>query len=101
MTKEAITMSQQEVKRVHVIQRTIDTRGSQAAAARQLGLSVRQVKRLVQRYRSQGAAGLVSRRRGQRPPNALAPALRAAALAHEKLTEQHGYPSPWKPCGSG
>ena len=105
MTKEAITMSQKEVDRMHVIQRTIDTRGAQAAAARQLGLSVRQVKRLVQRYRTQGAAGLVSRRRGQRPPNALTGALReqvlgvvrarypdfAPTLAHEKLTEQHGY----------
>ena len=105
MTKEALTMSQQEVERLQVIQRTLDIRGSQAAAARQLGLSVRQIKRLVQRYRSQGAAGLVSRRRGQRPPNALAPALRAQAvavvrerypdfaptLAHEKLTEAHGY----------
>lgn len=105
MTKEALTMSQDEVERLHVIQRTINIRGAQATAARQLGLSVRQVKRLVQRYRRHGAAGVVSRRRGQRPPNALAPALREAALtvvrerypdfaptlAHEKLTEQHGY----------
>ena len=73
-------------------------------AARQLGLSVRQIKRLVRRYRTQGTAGLVSRRRGQRPPNARAPTLRAdvlavgrarypdfaPTLAHEKLTEQHG-----------
>ncbi len=105
MTKEALTMSQHEVERLHVIQRTINIRGAQATAARQLGLSVRQVKRLVHRYRHQGAAGVVSRRRGQRPPNALAPALReqavavvrerypdfAPTLAHEKLTEHHGY----------
>ena len=56
MTKEALTMSQQEVERVHVIQRTIEARGQQAAAARQLGVSVRHVKRLGQRSRSQGAA---------------------------------------------
>ncbi len=105
MTKEAITMSQKEVDRLQVIQRTLEIRGGQAVAARQLGLSVRQVKRLVQWYRRQGAAGVVSRRRGQRPPNALAPALQAQAvavvrarypdfaptLAHEKLTEAHGY----------
>ena len=54
----------------------------QAVAVRQLVLSVRQVKRLVQRYRSQGAAGLVPWRRGQRPPNALAPALRAQVQIH-------------------
>ncbi|MCY3956511.1 MAG: helix-turn-helix domain-containing protein [Nitrospira sp.] len=60
---------------------------------------------LVRQYPTQGAAGLVSRRRGQRPHNALAPALReqvlavvrerypdfAPTLAHEKLTEAHGY----------
>lgn len=105
MTKEAITMSQKEVDRLHVIQRTFDIRGGQAVAARQLGLSVRQIKRLVQRYRRQGVAGLVSWRWGQRPPNALAPALRdhvltvvrarypdfAPTLAHEKLTAHHGY----------
>ncbi len=105
MTKEALTMSQKEVERLHVIQRTIETRGQQATAARQLGVSVRQVKRLVRQYRTQGPAGLVSRRRGQRPPNAFAAALReealavvrarypgfAPTLAHEKLTEQHGY----------
>ena len=67
MTKEAITMSQQEVDRLQVIQRTSETREQQAAAARQLGLNVRHVKRLVRQYWSQGAAGLVSRRRGQRP----------------------------------
>ena len=98
-------MSQQEVERLQVIQRTIDTRGGQAVAARQLGVSIRQVKRLVRQYRLHGAVGLVSRRRGQRPANALAPALRdqvlavvrerypdfAPTLAHEKLTAQHGY----------
>ena len=38
MRKGTITMSQQEVDRVQVIQRTIEPRGYQAAAARQLGL---------------------------------------------------------------
>lgn len=47
MTKEALTMSQTEVDRVQGIQRTVETRGHQAAAARQLGVSVRQAKRRV------------------------------------------------------
>ena len=38
MTKEALTMSQQEVERLQVIQRTVEARGGQAVAARQLGL---------------------------------------------------------------
>ena len=103
MTKAALTMSQTEVERLPVLQRTVETRG-QAPAARQLGLSGRQIKRLVRQYRSQGAAGLGARRRGQRPPKAWAQALRdealavsrerypacAPTLAHEQLTDQNG-----------
>ena len=37
MRKGTITMSQKEVDRVQVIQRTADTRGRQAAAAQPLG----------------------------------------------------------------
>ena len=38
MREGTITMSQKEGERVQVIQRTIESRGYQAAAARQLGL---------------------------------------------------------------
>ena len=105
MTKETIPMSQKEGDRLQVIQRTVATRGGQAVAAQQLGVRVRHVKRLVRQYRAHGATGLVSRRRGPRPNNARAPALReqvlavlrerypdfAPTLAQEKLTERHGY----------
>ena len=105
MTEKHITMSQKEADRLQVVQEVLDRRLSQAAAARQLRLSVRQVKRLVRRYREAGVAGLVSRRRGKRANNAIAPALReevlalirerypdfAPTFAHEKLTEVHGY----------
>ncbi|MEP6723466.1 MAG: helix-turn-helix domain-containing protein [Variovorax sp.] len=37
-------------------------------AAQRLGLSRRQLERLIQRYKDEGAAGLVSRKRG-RPGN--------------------------------
>ncbi len=42
-----------------------------AAAAQQLGVSVRHVKRLVRRYREAGATGLVSHRRGRPSPRAV------------------------------
>lgn len=46
-----MTMSQQEVKRLQVIQRTIEIRGQQASAARQLGgVSVRHVIRGTCRF---------------------------------------------------
>ena len=44
-------MRQKEIDRLQVIQALTDKRPGQAAAARQLGLSVRQIKRLVRRYR--------------------------------------------------
>jgi transposase len=76
----------------------------QAEAARALGLSVRQVKRLWRRYRQGGAAALASARRGRRPNNALEPALRSRTVelyrmhygdfgptfAAEKLRERDG-----------
>ena len=98
-------MSQHEFDRLEVIQAVTKRRLHQTDAARQLGISVRQIKRLVQRYRQQGAAGLVSRHRGQSPNNAISAAVKTQALAlihqqysdfsptfaHEKLIEQHGF----------
>lgn len=96
-------MSHREIDRLAVIQSIEQRRLTQIQAALQLGISVRQVKRLVRAYRAQGAKGLVSRHRGKRPNNTIAQAVREHALnlvrtsyadfsptfAHEKLTEQH------------
>ena len=71
MTERILTMSQKELDRLEVIQRVVSKQLRQRQAAGQLMLSIRQVKRLVRRYREQGAAGLVSRHRGKRPGNAI------------------------------
>lgn len=105
MAEEQMTMSQRELDRVGVIRVVVEKRLRQKDAARQLGLSVRQVKRLVQRYRAEGAAGLISRHRGRRPNNQIPDALRreilglvrsrytdfGPTLACEKLAERHDY----------
>jgi transposase len=65
---ELLTMSAKEVNRLEVIQRVEGKRLRQKAAAELLGVSERQVKRLLRSYRRQGAQGLVSQRRG-RPSN--------------------------------
>lgn len=105
MTEEHITMSHKEVDRLGVIQAVARKQLKQREAARQLGLSVRQVKRLVRRYRDQGAGGLVSGHRGGRPNNTIAEAVRqevlgivrthypdfGPTLACEKLVAHHGY----------
>ena len=58
-------MSKKELLRLEVVQAVMGSRLTQAEAAGRLKLSVRQVKRLCRRYRRVGAAGLVSKRRGQ------------------------------------
>lgn len=76
-----ITLSRSELDRLTVVEAVIGGRFRQRQAAEQLGVSVRQLKRLVRRYRSDGAAGLASRRRGQPSNNRIAEATRAQALA--------------------
>lgn len=61
-------MSPKELSRLEVMQKLEEKRMRQKQAAHNLGLSVRQVKRLLRAYRDQGAQGLVSKRRG-RPSN--------------------------------
>ena len=105
MPKETITLSHRELDRVSVIESIIAKRRRQHEAARQLGLSVRQIKRLVRRYREAGPRGLVSGHRGQTPGNTKAPSVRQAVLslvreryadfgptlAGEKLAELHDH----------
>jgi len=97
-------MSQRELSRLEVFQQLQQKRLRQRQAAERLGLSVRQVIRLAQAFRREGAAALVSRRRGRPSNNRLAEALLSTArsllreryhdfgptLAHEKLSEEHG-----------
>jgi hypothetical protein len=45
--------------------RVIEKRLTQAIASRQVGVTVRQIKRLVKKYRDYGAEGLISKQRGQ------------------------------------
>jgi transposase len=97
-------MSNREITRLEVMQRLKEKRLTQKEAARLLGISTRQVKRLWRTYRQKGAQGLVSQRRGKPSNNRLDAGLVQQALdlikekyedfgptlAHEKLTEIHG-----------
>ena len=67
MTEETIAMTQKAVDRLGVVQQVVSRQLRQREAVHQLGLSVRQIKRLATRYREEGPSGLVSRRLGQRP----------------------------------
>ena len=66
-----LQMSTKELNRLEVMQKLEEKRMRQKEAARILGLSVRQVKRLLKNYRRDGAQGLVSKRRGRTSNNRL------------------------------
>lgn len=97
-------MSKEELSRLEVMERLQEKRMRQRIAAEVLGISVRQVKRLLCAYRREGAAGLVSKQRGRPSHHQLEQETVKAAidllngryadfgptLAHEKLVEREG-----------
>lgn len=58
-------MSKQELKRIQVIRQVADKKCTQQAAAEDLGLSKRQVIRLVKAIVKDGDKALLSKRRGK------------------------------------
>jgi len=62
---DLLTMSKEEMSRLEVMERLVEKRMGQRLAAEVIGVSVRQVKRLLRAYRREGAAGLVSQQRGK------------------------------------
>lgn len=99
-----ITMAMRELDRLKLIEAVIDGNIRPGRAAERLGLTDRQVRRLVERVRAEGPAGIVSRRRGKPGNNRLPADLANIALslirsryhdfgptlASEKLREVHG-----------
>lgn len=96
-------MSKKSLNRLHVIRNIDQGLICQAEAARQVGVSTRQIKRLLARYRKAGDAGLISGHVGRPSNNRLSDALCdqvvmlisshyhdfGPTLACEKLREQH------------
>ncbi len=72
MAEGLLTMSIAELERSHVVRQSVEDRLSQQEGAERLGIGVRQFKRLVRTWKRDGAAGLVSRQRGQASHNRLA-----------------------------
>lgn len=96
-------MSQKELKRVEIMQKLVEKRMTQAAAADSLQISIRQVKRLLANYRQTGASGLISVRRGKSSNHKLPDNIKELSIAlisehyhdfgptfaQEKLVEKH------------
>ncbi|BBS82390.1 helix-turn-helix domain-containing protein [Klebsiella quasipneumoniae] len=92
-----------EVNRLKIIQDVVDRRLTTQMAAQRLGISDRQCRRLLSRYRESGPLGMANRRRGKPSNNQLPDGLARYALsiireryadfgptlACEKLAELH------------
>lgn len=88
--KKKLATSQKDKKREDVL-RGVDThRMTASEAARSLGLSERQVRRLLAAYRQEGAAAVIHGNRGHTPINALAPDVRQTII-DLALTTYHGF----------
>lgn len=60
-----IVMSMKETERISVLDNLVAKRIKQKHAASQLGISIRQVRRLMKRYKRDGAKGLMHKSRGR------------------------------------
>ncbi len=76
-----IEMSERELQRLRMLERVEAGLITQRYAAAMLGITDRQVRRLLQRYAREGAAGLVSRRRGKPSNRRIAEDVKLAAMA--------------------
>ena len=101
--KGLISMSVKESERISIMDDLINKRVKQKHASLVLGVSVRQVRRLLKRYRAEGAFGLVHKGRGKISNRAILSSEKertakiiaekypdfGPTLAHEKLAQNH------------
>lgn len=102
--EDRVIMSVEELRRLHVIRQVMEKTITQVKAGTLVGLTARHVRRLIQRVRAEGEAGLAHRARGRpsnrrSPPSLKTRVLRLYArhygdfgptLAAEKLAARHG-----------
>lgn len=104
MYRGLLTMSQQEIERISIIEQVISKRLKQGKAGQLLKVSGRQLRRLLCAYRRDGTSGLTSKHRGRIGNNRHEDEVKRNALqfvhehygdfgptlAAEKLRERHG-----------
>lgn len=102
--KDMITMSRRDAKRLHIIHQALDKKITQAEAASLIGLTDRQIRRMVKRILAEGDEGICHRTRGKTSNHRIPKKIKEKALklfkekykdfnlvhATEKLFEVHG-----------
>jgi len=74
-------MSQRELKRLHLIKKALEQEITQEAAAELIGLSGRQVRRIIQTVRREGERGIIHKLRGRESNRAIAAEIKEKVLA--------------------
>lgn len=82
--KDIIAMTQEELKRLHVIRKVIDKSITQLEAAGIIGLCLRQIQRIVKAVRIEGDKGIINKSRGQLSNRALSDKIKEKALKFYK-----------------
>ena len=104
MTQKLISMSEKELSRYDIIKNLIDGKINGTDASKQIGVTIRHVKRLKSRVVKYGAEGLIHKSRGRTGNRKLNPEIVKKAEKHlkeeyyfcgptfasEKLDENHG-----------
>ncbi len=84
MTQKLICMSEKELSRYDIIKNLIDGKINGTDASKQIGVSVRHVKRLKSRVKKHGAKGLIHKNRGKASNRELDPKIVKQAKKHLK-----------------
>ena len=102
--EDKMVMSTKELRRVHLVHQVMEGKLSQGKASEWIGLTDRQMRRLLKRVRKEGDRGLIHRARGRPSNRRFAETIKARALglyarryadfgptlAAEKLAEREG-----------
>lgn len=102
--KDMIRMSKRESKRLHIIHQALDAKITQVEGAELIGISDRQIRRMIRRIREEGDEGICHRLRGKVSNHRISRKVKERALklfkeayhdfnlahATEKLAEAHG-----------
>jgi len=75
-----VMMNEHDLRRIEVLTEVLSGQRTIASAAVLLSVSVRQINRLLRKFREDGGAALIHKGRGQASNHRLAPDLRAHAL---------------------
>uniref|UniRef100_UPI0011433E57 helix-turn-helix domain-containing protein n=1 Tax=Paenibacillus luteus TaxID=2545753 RepID=UPI0011433E57 len=64
-------MTREELKKIRVVQKIVDGHMTNSEGALTLGISVRQIIRLKNKYKAEGEQGIAHKNRGRTPVHAL------------------------------